>query len=186
MSFSRTLVQTLLSSSHQGYGVGSLDKDADEIHLLAKFLKTVLHSEVPNTSDAPAEYAAQSCTYVFSLWDTLLLSDRQQKGASVLVQAIILMGHSTGCQDAVRYAAKYGNAADAPQILAYILQAPVRTDSPPCAYPTLTPIPLQSNDPIRCSGRLSLDLVIMLTCSSSSTSRRLRSMHTPQHFCLHV
>ena len=42
----RSLVQTLLSSSYQAYGIGSLDKDADEIHLLAKHLKHSFHSEV--------------------------------------------------------------------------------------------------------------------------------------------
>lgn len=40
------------------------------------------------------------------------------------MQAVVLMGHSTGCQDAVRYAAKYGKAEDGPPVLGYILQAP--------------------------------------------------------------
>lgn len=35
------------------------------------------------------------------------------------------MGHSTGCQDTVRYAEKFGKEADGPKMLAYILQAPV-------------------------------------------------------------
>lgn len=33
------------------------------------------------------------------------------------------MGHSTGCQDAVRYAATFGDADDSPPIVGYILQA---------------------------------------------------------------
>jgi hypothetical protein len=35
-----SLVQALLSSSHTGYGLASLDQDADELHQLASHLKT--------------------------------------------------------------------------------------------------------------------------------------------------
>ena len=42
----RSLVQTLLSSSHCGWGIGSLDQDAEEIHLLATYLRQNLNSKV--------------------------------------------------------------------------------------------------------------------------------------------
>ena len=42
----RSLVQTLLSSSHGGWGIGSLDQDAGEIHLLATYLRQKLNSKV--------------------------------------------------------------------------------------------------------------------------------------------
>ena len=45
------------------------------------------------------------------------------------LQAMILMGHSTGCQDAVRYAERFGGATDGPPLLGYILQAPVSCPS---------------------------------------------------------
>ncbi|KAI7838132.1 hypothetical protein COHA_008063 [Chlorella ohadii] len=60
------LVQTLLSSSHTGYGCASLDQDAEELHRLACHLR--------------AEYGSQG---------------------------MVIVGHSTGCQDAVRYAQRH-------------------------------------------------------------------------------
>lgn len=57
-----SLVQPLLSSSLNGWGVGSLDEDASEIAMLARFLTSEMQS-----------------------------------------QEFVLLGHSTGCQDAVRY-----------------------------------------------------------------------------------
>ena len=39
-------MQPLLSSSYQGWGVSSLDTDADEIHLLAKHLRAECESQV--------------------------------------------------------------------------------------------------------------------------------------------
>ena len=42
----RSLVQTLLSSSHTGYGLASLDQDADELHQLATHLKAECGSQV--------------------------------------------------------------------------------------------------------------------------------------------
>jgi hypothetical protein len=41
-----SLVQALLSSSHTGYGLSSLDQDAEELHLLAKHLKAESGSQV--------------------------------------------------------------------------------------------------------------------------------------------
>lgn len=41
----RSLVQPLLSSSYRGWGISSLDRDADEILVLAEFLKSDLNSK---------------------------------------------------------------------------------------------------------------------------------------------
>ncbi len=78
------LVQPLLTSSHQGWGTGSLDRDADELLLLARCLR--------------AEHASEG---------------------------MVIVGHSTGCQDAARYAARHRGAAAAAPLLGAVLQAPV-------------------------------------------------------------
>ena len=78
------LVQPLLTSSHQGWGLGSVSRDADELFLLAKELKSNHHS-----------------------------------------RGIVIVGQSTGCQDAVMYARKYGTDEEAPPLLGVVLQAPV-------------------------------------------------------------
>lgn len=75
-------VQALLSSSFQGYGTSSLDKDASEIYELAKCLKRDFSSE-----------------------------------------GIVIVGHSTGSQDAVRYAKRYRDASDSAPLLGIVLQA---------------------------------------------------------------
>eukprot|EP00877_Chromochloris_zofingiensis_P007835 jgi/Chrzof1/3304/Cz12g20080.t1 len=80
-----SVVQAQLSSSYQGYGVASLDQDADELHLLSQYLYSNFAS-----------------------------------------QGMLLMGHSTGCQDAVRYAQRHGTTVqDCAPLLGVILQAPV-------------------------------------------------------------
>lgn len=42
-----------------------------------------------------------------------------------LDQGVVMIGHSTGCQDAVRYLARHKEATDAARVLGVILQAPV-------------------------------------------------------------
>jgi pimeloyl-ACP methyl ester carboxylesterase len=85
-----SLVQTLLSSSHQGWGLASLDSDAEELLQLARCLG-------------------------------------EEHGS----QGIAIMGHSTGCQDAVRYALRWTeqrtrcSVSAVPPLLATVLQAPV-------------------------------------------------------------
>ncbi|KAI3436620.1 hypothetical protein D9Q98_006037 [Chlorella vulgaris] len=79
-----SLVQALLSSSHTGYGLSSLDQDAEELHLLAKHLKA-------------------------------------ESGS----QALVIVGHSTGCQDAVRYSQRFRSSTDASPLRGVVLQAPV-------------------------------------------------------------
>lgn len=79
-----SLVQVLMTSSHQGWGMGSVSRDAEEILLLMRHLKKVYGSE-----------------------------------------GVVLIGHSTGCQDTVMYAHRHrGDAAAAP-LLGAVLQAPV-------------------------------------------------------------
>lgn len=40
-------------------------------------------------------------------------------------QGVVLLGHSTGCQDSVRYAQLYRNSSEAAELLGLVLQAPV-------------------------------------------------------------
>lgn len=79
-----SLVQPLLTSSHQGWGLGSVSRDADELFLLMQSLKR----------------------------------DHSSTG-------VIILGQSTGCQDAVMYATNYKNDISAPPLLGVVLQAPV-------------------------------------------------------------
>ncbi|ORZ04318.1 hypothetical protein BCR41DRAFT_425986 [Lobosporangium transversale] len=76
-----SLIQVMLSSSHLGYGISSLQDDVKELDVLFKFL-------------------------------------REERGKSRL----FLVGHSTGCQDAISYAT-YGLHRSV--ILGMILQGPV-------------------------------------------------------------
>lgn len=75
-----TVVQPLLSSSHSGWGMGSVSDDAKEIHQLVGMLSS--------------EYGCEH---------------------------VVLLGHSTGCQDAVMYAKRYGG----PLLRGVVLQGPV-------------------------------------------------------------
>ncbi|GMH32541.1 hypothetical protein BSKO_00375 [Bryopsis sp. KO-2023] len=79
-----SLVQAQISSSYLGYGVGSLDRDAKELAMLAAHLK-----------------AERGC------------------------QRIVIIGHSTGCQDVVRYVKRNLSDTDLPPLAGAVLQAPV-------------------------------------------------------------
>ena len=46
---------------------------------------------------------------------------------SVYMQGAVLIGHSTGCQDAVRYVARHKDNQHAAAVIGVVLQAPVRT-----------------------------------------------------------
>lgn len=76
-----TLVQPLLTSSHDGWGTGSVGEDSEEIHSLLVMLRDAYGME----------------------------------------EAVIL-GHSTGCQDAVMYARRFGKTL---QVSGIVLQGPV-------------------------------------------------------------
>lgn len=83
------LVQALISSSYQGYGTGSLQRDTKELSKLVGFLR----------------------------------SKRGNKSSKV-----ILMGHSTGCQDTIEYLSKLVRTSNFNALEALdggILQAPV-------------------------------------------------------------
>lgn len=82
------LIQTLISSSYEGWGTGSLDRDVKELSVLVKYL-------------------------------------RSKEGGKR--KKIILMGHSTGCQDTIHYITKLLKDSKNPQIHldGGILQAPV-------------------------------------------------------------
>lgn len=79
-----SLVQCLLSSSYDGFGVGSLSEDADEIRSLVSHLTTV-------------------------------------RGA----RKVVLIGHSTGCQDAVMFFSRFGATAEGRAVDSVILHGPV-------------------------------------------------------------
>jgi len=79
-----SLVQPLLTSSYTGWGVSSLDRDADELLMLSQHLATHYDS-----------------------------------------QGIVIVGHSTGCQDAVRYAQRCASDSSAAPMVGVVLQAPV-------------------------------------------------------------
>lgn len=75
----------------QGWGVGSLDQDADDLLLLSRHLRAEMGSE-----------------------------------------ALVIMGHSTGTQDAVRFCQRHGGAEGAAPLAGVILQAPVSWSWLPC------------------------------------------------------
>ncbi len=55
-------------------------------------------------------------------------SGMQHEVEAILLQGAVLIGSSTGCQDAVRYVQRHkGTADDAAAVLAVILQAPVHS-----------------------------------------------------------
>ena len=78
------MVQPLMTSSHQGWGCSSVEKDAAE-----------------------------------------LLSVVQKLKRSYGCEEFVILGHSTGCQDAVMYARNHKEAEFAPKLKGVILQGPV-------------------------------------------------------------
>jgi len=84
------LVQPLLSSSHLGYGISSLQKDADEIDLLL--------------------------SYLARKWDWDADKDKSDD------TSVVIVGHSTGCQDAVWHN-KHGRERE--RVTGLVLQGPV-------------------------------------------------------------
>lgn len=54
-------------------------------------------------------------------------SDTGNGCAACALQGAVIIGHSTGCQDAMRYVSRHKAAAGAAQLLGVILQAPVNS-----------------------------------------------------------
>lgn len=79
-----SLVQLLMSSSHQGYGTYGVRRDAEELYDLSRVLKRRYCSE-----------------------------------------CIVILGHSTGCQDAVMYARHHKDKEFAATLSGVVLQGPV-------------------------------------------------------------
>lgn len=86
--FSLSLITPLLSSSHTGWGAGSLERDAAELLELAR------HLAGRGGGDSGGGGGGDSGG------DSGL---RRRSGFS----GIVLVGHSTGCQDSVRFAQRY-------------------------------------------------------------------------------
>lgn len=123
----RTLVQPTLTSALQGWGVSSLDQDAKDILQLTIFLKAEHSSQVL----AAADFAL--CQYSFLKRCCQTQFFLLQQNSSHAMQAVILVGHSTGCQDAVRYAEMVEQkGSDAAPLAGIVLQAPVRKTIKSC------------------------------------------------------
>ena len=108
------LVQAQLGSSCTGWGLASLDQDAAELLLLARHLRAHLGCEVCGEGRS------------------LLRCGRCLSTPPPPPQDMVLVGHSTGCQDAVRYVQRHGHgaaplppAADAARLVGAVLQGPV-------------------------------------------------------------
>ena len=112
----RCLVQALLASSYQGYGVSSLDKDAEEITSLITTLRL--------------DHASKVCSLQFAMkcWELAAMHTSWLTEPGAVLQGVVLMGHSTGCQDTVRCVEGMG-PQEHPFLLGIILQAPVRHSS---------------------------------------------------------
>lgn len=146
-----SLVQALLSSSHNSYGLSSLDQDADELHALAQHLKAEYGSQVgvgwvcvgwvwvevlvggvaqwhtaaasgtllPIAAGMPLGRTAPQCLHLLPRASPL------HHALCACQQGVVICGHSTGCQDAVRYAQRYRASGAAAPLLGVVLQAPV-------------------------------------------------------------
>lgn len=121
-----SLVQTLLSSSHTGYGCASLDQDAEELHRLACHLRAEYGSQVRGESkgldleEAGNDRGGSTCAWAacgqlnahaqpaFHLL-LRMVAPRTHHSCAYrnYLQGMVIVGHSTGCQDAVRYAQRY-------------------------------------------------------------------------------
>ena len=117
-------MQPTLTSALQGWGVGSLDQDAKDVLQLTNFLKAEHSSQVPSGAKVcliPNQHREGAIKTHFAI------SSRDA------LQAVILIGHSTGCQDAVRYAEMVQEkGSDAAPLAGIVLQAPVRIMTRSC------------------------------------------------------
>ncbi|CAB1103167.1 unnamed protein product [Ectocarpus sp. CCAP 1310/34] len=91
-------VQPVLSSSYQGYGTSSLRQDVEELDELLDYLSSTPSPPVPEVASSDAGSSSSS--------------------------SFLLIGHSTGCQDAVFYM-KHGRPDLRAAVVGVVLQAPV-------------------------------------------------------------
>ena len=112
----------MLSDSYIGYGVGSLTQDADEMHMLVELLRDEFGAQVRLLDKAPESAPLEHGVLSLAARSELLIN----KFYCARVQTVVLLGHSTGCQDNIRYMQKYSR--ETPHLAGVILQAPV---SPP-------------------------------------------------------
>ena len=113
----------------QGWGTGCLNNDAADLLELAKHLREAEGSKVG------VAHFGITCL-VARVLDAAALPGIALRRAtlcqgcltalSLLLQGFVLIGHSTGCQDAVRYAELHGGSQDAAPLLGVVLQAAVR------------------------------------------------------------
>jgi Protein of unknown function (DUF1749) len=101
-----SLVQPLLSSSYTGFGHGSLDRDVHELQELLEYL--LIHRSTGRQGPAAADAD----------------DDGESEAEAAALSFFCLIGHSTGCQDAVHF---LKHAADryVQRLALVVLQAPV-------------------------------------------------------------
>lgn len=58
----RAVVQILLTSGYIGYGIGSLDQDAEEIHMLVELLREEFGAQVRLSTSARSARRQLVCT----------------------------------------------------------------------------------------------------------------------------
>lgn len=148
------MVQTLLRSSHTGWGLASLASDAEDLGLLARYLRSALGSQVRRLADAawpalegrrgqgadegralrcwclPGCLPGKSCRTSAAAPPLLPFILRPHccsctfpLACPACLQGIALLGHSTGCQDIVRFLGAHGRgAAGMPPVVAAILE----------------------------------------------------------------
>ena len=122
----------------QGWGTGCLNNDAADLHELAKYLREAEGSKVV-VAQFGISYVIARLFARFSMelrCQAFLCAEPdctrvQLTALSLLLQGFVLIGHSTGCQDAVRYAEQHGASRDTAPLLGVVLQAAVRVAACP-------------------------------------------------------
>jgi len=118
-----SLVQAQLSSSYAGWGVGSLDSDADELLLLSQHLRAELGSQ------GLVVIGHSTGCQVSTRFDCYYHLTNQQEGAAHTPNIRAQNcndAHTTTHQDAIRFCQRHGTAQGAAPLQGIILQAPVR------------------------------------------------------------
>lgn len=128
------MVQTLMRSSHTGWGLASLASDAEDLGLLARYLRSALGSQVcpgqPRSASAAAAFFV-SCVRGSARQASAALSSPWPAPLPSHTQGIALLGHSTGCQDIVRFLAVHGRGqAGMPPVLGAVLEVRPRLPGP--------------------------------------------------------
>lgn len=116
-----SLLQPLLSSSYTGFGHGSLDRDVSEMDELIQYvIKDTVGTLPPPTSFTKSFNTNASNQGMIGAEHQQ--SNQKESETRTTAPKIVLIGHSTGCQQIVHYL-KHGTYRS--YITAAVLQAPV-------------------------------------------------------------